>query len=73
MKSECLNRMIFFVENTLRRALSEFEDHYDTERNHQGLGNNIIDFKEAACPSSSTFQRRERLGGMLSYYYRNAA
>jgi len=73
MKDECLNKMIFFGEKSLRRALSEFEKHYHTERNHQGLGNNIIDFKEEAGLSSGSVQRRERLGGILNYYYRDAA
>ena len=73
MKDECLNKMIFFGEKSLRRALSEFEEHYHTERNHQGIGNNIIDFQEEAGLSTSSVQCRERLGGMLSYYYRDAA
>jgi transposase InsO family protein len=73
MKDECLNKMIFLGEKSLRRALAEFEEHYHTERNHQGLGNNIIDFKEEAGLSTGSVQCRERLGGMLSYYYRDAA
>jgi transposase InsO family protein len=28
MKSECLDKMIFFGENSLRRALTEFSEHY---------------------------------------------
>ncbi len=73
MKDECLNKMIFFGENSLRRALAEFTEHYHHERNHQGIGNNIIDFKEEAGRSNGSVQCRERLGGMLSYYYRDAA
>ena len=73
MKSECLNKMIFFGEKSLRRALTEFTEHYHSERNHQGLENNIIDFKEESGSTNGPVQRRERLGGMLSYYYRDAA
>ncbi len=62
-----LNKMIFLGEKSLRRALAEFEAHYHTERNHQGIGNNIIDFKEEAGLSTVSIQCRERLGGMLSY------
>jgi len=40
---ECLDRMIFFGQRSLERALKEFVAHYHTERNHQGLGNRIID------------------------------
>ncbi len=43
IKSECLNRMIFFVDQSLRRALSEFIHHYHGERNHQGIGNALIE------------------------------
>ena len=43
MKSECLNRMIFFGQKSLERALKEFRIHYHEERNHQGLENRIID------------------------------
>jgi hypothetical protein len=42
MKYECLNNMIFFGEASVRRALKEFAEHYHGERNHQGLGNDII-------------------------------
>ena len=43
LKSECLNRMIFFGEASLRRALREFGEHFHHERNPQGLANRIID------------------------------
>jgi len=36
-KSECLSRMIFFSENSLRNAVGEYLIHYHGERNHQGL------------------------------------
>jgi transposase InsO family protein len=73
MKSECLSKMVFFGENSLRRALTEFEKHYHHERNHQGLENNIIDFRASATSADSSIQCRERLGGMLRYYHRDAA
>ena len=38
IKSECLDRMIFFGEQSLWRAVTEFVRHYHGERNHQGLG-----------------------------------
>ena len=73
MKSEYLDKLIFFGENSLRKALAQFTEHYHHERNHQGLDNNIIDFREETISMTGTVQRRERLGGMLSYYYRDAA
>jgi len=73
MKDECLSKMIFFGERSLRRALSEFEDYYLTERNHQGIANNIISPGAEVGQTDGDIHHRERLGGMLSYYYRDAA
>ena len=73
MKSECLNRMIFFGEKSLRKALTEFTAHYHEERNHQGLGNSIIEPGSEVGQMEGDIHRRERLGGVLSYYYREAA
>lgn len=73
MKSECLERMIFFGERSLRRALAEFAAHYHRERNHQGLGNNLIEPDENVGSTSGKVTRHDRLGGMLRYYYRDAA
>ena len=43
IKEECLDRMIFFGENMLRRAVANFVAHYLAERNHQGLDNRLIE------------------------------
>ena len=42
IKDECLNRMIFIGQASLRRAVAEYMDHYHGERNHQGLENRLI-------------------------------
>jgi transposase InsO family protein len=42
IKDECLGRMIFLGQASLRRAISEFTAHYHTERSHQGLANRLI-------------------------------
>ena len=73
MKSECLNKMIFFGEKSLRRAAKEFTEHYHLERNHQGLGNEIIEPGDEVGLTCGEIQCNERLGGMLKYYYRAAA
>ncbi len=73
MKSECLSKFIFFGEASLRRALTEFSSHYHEERNHQGLDNNIIQPGSEVGRIKGEIQHRERLGGMLSYYHREAA
>jgi transposase InsO family protein len=38
VKEECLSKLILFGEAALRRALTQFQEHYHTERNHQGKG-----------------------------------
>jgi transposase InsO family protein len=73
IKDEALSRIIFFGERSLRNAIRSFLAHYHAERNHQGLGNKIIDVGDEAGNATGKIQYRERLGGMLRYYYRDAA
>ena len=73
LKGECLDRMIFLGEQPLQHALTEFEAHYHSERNHQGLDNQLIDPDEEVGQTSGTIDCRERLGGLLRYYHRRAA
>ncbi len=58
-------------ERTLR--FNEFLAHYHHERNHQGLGNRLIDPREEVGATDGSVTCRERLGGLLRYYYRQAA
>ena len=39
VKDECLSKLILFGEASLRRALTDFIDHFHAERNHQGKDN----------------------------------
>ncbi len=76
IKSECLDRMVLFGEGHLRTAVREYVAHYQAERPHQGLENELIDRVESGelgAPSDAPVERRERLGGMLSFYHRQAA
>ena len=73
IKESCLERMILFGEGSLRKTIREFVAHYHGERNHQGLGNRLIIPDENHAGNSGAIRRRERLGGMLNYYYRQAA
>jgi len=74
VKEECLSRLILFGEGSLRHALHEYVDHYHQERNHQGKGNVLL-FPQpsSAGEHEGTIQCRERLGGLLKYYEREAA
>jgi hypothetical protein len=74
IKSECLNRILPLGERHLRHAVGEFVDHYHLERNHQGLDNRLIVApSDSASNDNGPIGRRERLGGLLSFYYRRAA
>jgi putative transposase len=41
IKAECLSRMIFFGKAS-RHALAQYMTHYHRERNHQGVGNQLL-------------------------------
>ncbi len=73
IKEECLERMILLGERHLRKAVREYVTHYHGERNHQGLDNQLIESLRTDTLTKGAVRRRERLGGMLSYYYREAA
>ena len=76
VKEECLSRLIFFGEHSLRRALTEYIDHFHRERTHQGKGNKLL-FPAPHGPVQrcrrGTVQCKERLGGLLRYYEARAA
>jgi len=73
LKQECLERMIFFGERMLGNAIARFLEHYHQERNHQGLGNRLLVPGAEVGQTTGAVQCRERLGGLLRYYYREAA
>ncbi len=74
VKEEGLSRLILFGEESLRRALAQYqEQHYHSERPHQGKGNVILfPSSTASAGTGGAIQCRERLGGLLKYYYREA-
>ncbi len=71
IKSECLDRVSMLGEAHLRRAIDEYVEHYRIERTHQGLGNQLIDGVQEC--TDGRIERRQRLGGLLNSYYREAA
>ena len=73
VKQECLSKLILFGEGSLKRALTEFTAHYHSERPHQGKGNTLLfPSQNQAQPEGSHLVCKERLGGILKYYYRAA-
>ena len=73
IKESCLDRLVLIGEASLHRACSQFVVHYHAERNHQGLANKIIRPEFAPFPTVGAINCRQRLGGLLRYYYREAA
>jgi transposase InsO family protein len=73
IKEECLERLILFGERSIRRALSDYSIHYLSERNHQGVDNQLLTPSNVVPFPAGPIHRRERLGGMLSFYHREAA
>ena len=75
VKQECTSKLIFFGETSLRRALTQFVEHYHAERNHQGKDNQLL-FPLPRRPAKGRerpVRCTERLGGLLKYYERQAA
>ncbi len=73
IKESCLDRFILFGETSLGSVVREFVARYHTERNHQGLGNRLIQPRQSDFKVSGSIKRQQRIGGMLNYYYRPAA
>jgi putative transposase len=72
IKSECLAHVIPLSEGHLRRAVTEYTEHYHRERNHQGLGNELINRRADDYSGRGPVECRERLGGLLRHYRRAA-
>ncbi|MCR9246018.1 MAG: integrase core domain-containing protein [bacterium] len=73
VKRECLTKMILFGEAHLRRALAEFVAHYNAERPHQGIGNEIIQPPAGPPPATKgEVVADERLDGLFRSYRRAA-
>ena len=72
IRSECLDQMILVGQRALDRAIAEYVAHYHAERPHQGLGGRLV--AGTTEPSGrGPLARRQRLGGVLNHYYREAA
>jgi putative transposase len=73
IKEEVLAQMVMRGERALYDAIHQYLSHYHAERNHQGLGHQLIAPAPSLASGSGQVRRRERLGGLLSYDYRDAA
>jgi transposase InsO family protein len=73
IKEECLSRVVPLGEGHLHLLVREYVEHYHRERNHQGLDNRLLQRAPPPLRPDTYVQRRERLGGLLNFYYREAA
>ena len=73
IKEEALDRMLMLGERSLSYVTEQYLVHYHTERNHQGLGNQLLSPAPDLGSHHGQVKPRERLGGLLSYYCRYAA
>ena len=73
IQEECLSRVVPLGEGPLRLLVGEYVDHDHRERNHQGLDNQLLQRPPPPVSLAADVQRRERLGGWLNFYRREAA
>jgi transposase InsO family protein len=73
IKEEALDRLVMLGEPALSYVIHQYAAHYHTERNHQGLDNQLIAREGGVGGQTGHVVRRARLGGLLSYYHREAA
>jgi putative transposase len=73
IKEEALEQMVLLSERSLSYVIQQYLAHYHAERNHQGLANQLIAPDSDLQSHSGQVRRRDRLGELLSYYYRDAA
>jgi hypothetical protein len=73
IQNQCINRLIFIGEKSLRYALKQYQIFYNTELHHQGL-DNVIPFPSSKLVlREGEVKKKQRLGGLLCQYYREAA
>jgi transposase InsO family protein len=72
VRQECLRHVVPLGERHLRYLLAQYVEHYHHERNHQGIGN-AIPLPQPRASAAGSVLRRQRLGGILNFYERQAA
>jgi hypothetical protein len=76
IRTECLDQFVILGERHLRYLVGTFVAHYLTERFHQGLGGQLIRPPASASHDNAglgPIRCRSGLGGLLNFYYREAA
>lgn len=73
IQTECTDNIIFMGESMLRYALKQYQEFYNNERHHQGIGNIIPFDSQEKIESEGEIHCTTRLGGLLRKYYRKSA
>ena len=73
IKQECLDKFVPFGEHHLQIAIEAFMAHYHAEQPRQGVGSAPLTVSPSESPNDGEFQCKQRLGGLLKDYYRQAA
>lgn len=71
--SETAGIRVVHVSRALSYVLQQYLVHYHAERNHRGLDKQLMALAADLRSHSSQARRRDRLGGLLCYYYRAVA
>ena len=74
-RRELLDHLLIFGQRHLEHVLGEFIEHYHEQRPHQGLEQRVPRPREpmGAIAEGGPVLRRDRLGGLLHEYFREAA
>jgi transposase InsO family protein len=78
LRRELLDRMLILGEAQLRAVLTEYQEHYNTARPHQGIGQRIPDAEHhPPCLTAGNFhphqiRRKPVLSGLINKYMRAA-
>jgi putative transposase len=72
-RRECLDQILVLGRGHLERVLREFQTHYNANRPHRGLELSVPEPPTTEVSSDGNVSRRNRLGGLIHEYYREAA
>jgi putative transposase len=74
LRREVLDRMLILGERHLRAVLTEYQVHYNTARQHQGITQRVADEEPDAARATPTdidrqqIRRKPVLGGLINEY-----
>ena len=73
IQQECLDHFVVLGEKHLNHLISEYVEHYNTERPHRALEKPPLSADPPEATTKGHVVCKERLGGLLRHYHRAAA